>query len=69
MRAFSIIAAAVLAGSLTVAVPAGQADAATKSASVKKTKLGCIVGKERWNASVGKCMAAKPVKKAKSGKA
>lgn len=31
-----------------------------------KTKLGCIVGKEKWNAGVGKCeaMKKKPVKKA-----
>lgn len=33
-----------------------------------KTKLGCIKGKEKWDASIGKCMAVKkkPVKKAKA---
>lgn len=69
MRAFSMIVAAAFATSLMIAVPGGTADAATKTASVKKTKLGCVVGKERWNASVGKCVAAKTVKKPKTGKA
>jgi hypothetical protein len=30
-----------------------------------KTTLGCVKGKEKWDASTGKCVAAKPVKKAK----
>ena len=37
------------------------ADAAKAPA---KTKMGCIVGKEKWDASVGKCGPAKMVKKA-----
>lgn len=30
-----------------------------------KTTLGCVKGKEKWNATAGKCEAKKPVKKAK----
>lgn len=37
---------------------------ATTSADAAKTKLGCTVGKEKWDASVGKCMPKKMVKKA-----
>ena len=42
----------------------GIADMALAAKAPKKTKLGCVVGKEKWDASVGKCA---PVKKAKKG--
>ncbi len=38
------------------------ADAAKAPA---KSKMGCIVGKEKWDAGNGKCQPAKPVAKAK----
>jgi hypothetical protein len=43
----------------------GTAEAASpaKQASVAKSKMGCIIGKEKWNAIDGKCVAAVPVKK------
>ena len=53
--------AAFAAGSMTVAAEAAKAPA--------KTKMGCIIGKEKWNAVDGKCMAAAPVKKAAPKKA
>ena len=38
-------------------------------AAAKKSKMGCEVGKEIWDASIGKCVAGKyskkPAKKAK----
>ena len=38
----------------------------TASAADKMTKMGCMVGKQKWDASAGKCMAAPAsVKKAK----
>jgi len=33
-------------------------------AAAKKSKMGCEVGKEHWDATVGKCMPGKSVKKA-----
>jgi len=39
----------------------GPADAAKEPA---RTKKGCIIGKEKWDAKEGKCAAAAPVKKA-----
>ena len=30
----------------------------TASAADKMTKMGCMVGKQKWDASVGKCMDA-----------
>lgn len=53
--------AAFAAGSMAVTAEAAKAPA--------KTKMGCMVGKEKWDASVGKCMAAAPVKKAAPKKA
>ncbi len=55
-----LTAIAFAAGSAFVVV---DANAAAKAAPAK-TKLGCVKGAEKWDASVGKCMAAKPVKKA-----
>lgn len=37
------------------------ADAAKEPA---KSKKGCIIGKEKWDAKEGKCAAAAPVQKA-----
>jgi hypothetical protein len=34
-------------------------------AAAKKSKMGCEVGKEHWDASVGKCVAGKSAAKAK----
>lgn len=53
-----LVAAAFAAGTATAVTPAF----AKKEPA--KTKLGCIKGKEKWNASVGKCEASKPAKKA-----
>lgn len=39
----------------------GVADTALAAKAPKKTKLGCVMKKEKWDASVGKCA---PVKKA-----
>jgi hypothetical protein len=33
-------------------------------AAAKKSKMGCEVGKEHWDATVGKCMPGKSVRKA-----
>ena len=38
------------------------------AAPAKLSKLGCIVGKQKWDAPMGKCVDAKPVAKAKSTK-
>ncbi len=55
-----IIATACVAAFAASMMPMS-ADAAKAPA---KSKLGCIVGKEKWDAGNGKCMAAAPVKKA-----
>ncbi len=62
MRLLSTLTAALFAGSLLVIGSSGVAEA-KKAAGPKKSYFGCVVGKERWDASVGKCVAAKPVKK------
>lgn len=36
------------------------------AASPKLSKMGCVVGKQRWDASIGKCVDGKPVAKVKS---
>ena len=36
------------------------ADAAS---AAKMSKMGCVIGKQKWDASIGKCMDAKPVQK------
>jgi hypothetical protein len=36
----------------------------TASAAPKTTKMGCIVGKQKYSAADGKCVDAKPVKPA-----
>lgn len=41
-------------------------DTASAAKAAKTTKMGCVVGKEKWDATVGKCAPAKPVKKAKT---
>jgi hypothetical protein len=38
------------------------------AAAAKKTAKGCIVGKQKWDASAGACVDAKPVKKAAAAK-
>jgi hypothetical protein len=37
-------------------------------AAAKKSKMGCEVGKEHWDAGVGKCVAGKSAPKAKAKK-
>ena len=39
------------------------------AAEAKMSPMGCMVGKQRWDASTGKCVDAKPVKKAVKAKA
>jgi hypothetical protein len=56
-----IIATAFVAAFAASMMPMS-ADAAKAPA---KSKMGCVVGKEKWNAVDGKCMSAKPVAKAK----
>ena len=34
------------------------------AAPAKMSKMGCVVGKQKWDSKVGKCVDAKPVKKA-----
>ena len=34
----------------------------TASAAPKMSKMGCMVGKQKWDASQGKCVDAHPVK-------
>ena len=34
----------------------------TASAAPRMSKMGCMVGKQKWDASQGKCVDAKPVK-------
>lgn len=55
--------AALTIAAFSTGLAMSTADAAKAPA---KTKLGCIKGKEKWNAGVGKCEAVKkkPVKKA-----
>jgi hypothetical protein len=36
-------------------------------AAAKKSKMGCEVGKEHWDAGAGKCMPGKAAKKKKTG--
>jgi hypothetical protein len=55
----ALSAIAFTAGVAGVTIPAEAA-----KAPPAKTKLGCIKGKEKWNAGAGKCEASKPVKKA-----
>jgi hypothetical protein len=54
----ALSAIAFTAGVAGVTIPAEAAKAPAK------TTLGCVKGKEKWNAGAGKCEAAKAVKKA-----
>jgi hypothetical protein len=48
-----------LAAALAVSVAGiGTVSVAEAAKAPKKTKLGCVVGKEKWDASVGKCAPA-----------
>ena len=51
---------AIGAAALAVAVLA-------QPAAAKKSKMGCEVGKEHWDAGAGKCMPGKAAKKKKTG--
>ena len=33
----------------------------TASAAPKMSKMGCMIGKQKWDATQGKCIDAKPV--------
>jgi hypothetical protein len=59
MRKLATALAIALGAALTLNAPA------PAEAAPKKTKMGCVVGKEKWDASVGKCQAAKKGKVAK----
>jgi hypothetical protein len=37
----------------------------TQPAAAKKSKMGCEIGKEHWDASAGKCVPGKAKKKKK----
>lgn len=65
MRILSVLSAIAV----SFALAAGSGGIADAAKAPKKTKMGCIVGKEKWDASAGKCVAAKPVKKAAKKKA
>jgi hypothetical protein len=61
MRALALALAIAFGAAVTVSAPT------PVEAAPKKTKLGCIYGKQKWDASVGKCQEikkAKPAKKA-----
>ena len=60
---------AVVALSLSALALSGFALLSSASAApVKLSKMGCIIGKQKWDAPSGKCVAAKPVAKAKTTK-
>jgi hypothetical protein len=40
----------------------------TQPAAAKKSKMGCEIGKEIWDASAGKCIPGKYARKAKKSK-
>lgn len=53
---------------VALTITAFAAGLAATGADAAKTKMGCTVGKEKWDASVGKCMPKKVVKKAAKAK-
>lgn len=53
----------ILAAAVTAAFVASMMPIAAEAAPAK-SKMGCVIGKEKWDASAGKCMPAKSVKKA-----
>jgi hypothetical protein len=57
MRSMVVIGMAALAVGMFV-----------QPAAAKKSKMGCEVGREVWNAAEGKCMAGKYTRKAKKAK-
>jgi hypothetical protein len=61
MRKTLIALSATAMAMSSMAFVAGTASAATKP---KMTKMGCMVGKQTYSAAEGKCVDAKPVKKA-----
>lgn len=58
MRKFLIALGAVGFAASTM----GVADMALAAKAPKKTKLGCVVGKEKWDAGAGKCAPAMKAK-------
>jgi hypothetical protein len=61
---------ALTAAAFTAGIGAVTLDTAEAKGHIKKTTLGCIKGKQKWNATAGRCdaVAKKPVKKAKAKK-
>jgi hypothetical protein len=55
----TMIALSAATFALSTLIAVGSASAAPKT-----TKMGCIVGKQKYSATDGKCVAAKPVKAA-----
>jgi hypothetical protein len=47
-----------------IGVAALVAGVLAQPAAAKKSAMGCEIGKEHWDASVGKCMPGKSAKKA-----
>lgn len=64
MRKFMTV---LMAAAFTAGIAGAGAPAFAKKEPAK-TKMGCIKGKEKWNAGAGKCEKAKLVKKAKKKK-
>ena len=56
----ALVALSLSAFALTGLAPISSASAKPATMS----KFGCVVGKQTWNAKDGKCVDAKPVKKA-----
>ncbi len=57
---------ALVALSLGAFVLGATAPMMEASAAPALSKMGCVVGKQRWDASIGKCVDGKPVAKVKS---
>lgn len=62
MRLASAVIVAVLGIAVVSSGVAMTTEAAAKPAG-KRTKLGCVIGLEKWDAGAGRCVAAKPAKK------
>ena len=53
---------------VAIGLAALAAGAFVQPAAAKKSKMGCEVGKEHWDAGAGKCVAGKASAKAKKAK-
>lgn len=53
---------------IAIGLAALAAGAFVQPAAAKKSKMGCEIGREHWDAVEGKCMAGKSTKKTKKAK-